>query len=516
MSYLKKINLFWVVIIFLAVLPSLYGVWHSGFFVSDDGNWMVIRFSAFYQALADGQFPVRFLDRLNYSYGYPVANFLYPGFMYIGVPLKIVGFDSLQVFKILVSLFMMGGAVFSFFWLKNYFSPLASYIGALVYTYSPYHLYNLYKRGSVGELMSLSIVPFILWMIERKSVVFTALGYFFLLVSHNTLALLFTLFILGYASVRKRLKWTAAPLAIGAMMSSFFTIPSLLELKYTQFSTTEISDPIEHFASFSLVGLGSVVILIATIITLILVFVKKRIAEKKYLAVFSVVFSMILIFFTISLSGFVWEMLPSSWIQFPFRLLSVTLVSISFLAAYVVYTFLPRVRIVVGGIIILIVLVFSDRYLFPEQYSHHDIGFYETNESLTTTHSEYMPITVKKFQTSRPVEWVEKHEGEIEIKNITKNSHKIQFDVVAETNGSVKVNRIYFPGWNYQINDDRKKIPFTEDDGLMYIPIFKGDQSVRVSFDETPVRSVANFISILGGLILLMIPAKKIINAVFK
>ena len=90
MSYLKKINLFWVVIIFLAVLPSLYGVWHSGFFVSDDGNWMVIRFSAFYQALADGQFPVRFLDRLNYSYGYPVANFLYPGFMYIGVPLKIV------------------------------------------------------------------------------------------------------------------------------------------------------------------------------------------------------------------------------------------------------------------------------------------------------------------------------------------------------------------------------------------------------------------------------------------
>lgn len=63
----------------------------SGFFITDDGEWMIIRLSAFYQSLADGQFPVRFLGRLNNSYGYPVSNFLYPGFLYLGSLLHILG-----------------------------------------------------------------------------------------------------------------------------------------------------------------------------------------------------------------------------------------------------------------------------------------------------------------------------------------------------------------------------------------------------------------------------------------
>ena len=199
MFFLKRINFFWILLIVLLVLPSLYAVFHSGFFVSDDGDWMIIRFSAFYQTFADGQFPVRYLERLNFNYGYPVANFLYPGFLYLGVPFRIIGFDSVQVVKILMSLFMLGGAVGIFFWLRKFFNSYSALIGSVVYTYSPYHLFNLYKRGSVGELMGLSIFPFVLWMIERKSIFFVALGIFLVLLSHNTLALLFILFVLLYS-----------------------------------------------------------------------------------------------------------------------------------------------------------------------------------------------------------------------------------------------------------------------------------------------------------------------------
>ena len=62
----------------------LWPLFRHGFFITDDGDWMVIRLSAFYQSLADGQFPVRFLGRLYHNYGYPVSNFLYPGFLYVG------------------------------------------------------------------------------------------------------------------------------------------------------------------------------------------------------------------------------------------------------------------------------------------------------------------------------------------------------------------------------------------------------------------------------------------------
>ena len=91
MKKLISQNLIWVILIFVLGIFIVSPLFRPGFIVTDDGNWMVIRLSAFYQSLRDGQFPVRFLGRLNFSYGYPVANFLYPGFMYIGSLLHAFG-----------------------------------------------------------------------------------------------------------------------------------------------------------------------------------------------------------------------------------------------------------------------------------------------------------------------------------------------------------------------------------------------------------------------------------------
>ena len=94
-----KKNFIWILLIILFSIPSIVALLHPGFFQSDDGEWMIIRFSAFHQALRDGQFPVRFLSRLNYGYGYPVADFLYPGFMYLGEIFKLLGFLKLEKVK---------------------------------------------------------------------------------------------------------------------------------------------------------------------------------------------------------------------------------------------------------------------------------------------------------------------------------------------------------------------------------------------------------------------------------
>src|SRR3989338_6633625 len=91
-----------IVILLLLMIPSIWFLLLPGFFESDDGEWMVISFSAFYQAFVDGQFPVRFLGRLNYGFGYPVANFLYPGFMYLAIPIKAVGFSFVDSIKIIL------------------------------------------------------------------------------------------------------------------------------------------------------------------------------------------------------------------------------------------------------------------------------------------------------------------------------------------------------------------------------------------------------------------------------
>ena len=100
----------------IAALFVLSGLVHRGFFISDDGGWMIIRLSALFQSLREGQFPVRFLGRLNYGYGYPVANFLYPGFLYIGSLIHVLGFSFVDSVKIILGASICIGGLFTFLW----------------------------------------------------------------------------------------------------------------------------------------------------------------------------------------------------------------------------------------------------------------------------------------------------------------------------------------------------------------------------------------------------------------
>src|SRR3989344_5826180 len=119
----------WIIAIVLMSAVVLWPIMRPGFFISDDGEWMIIRLSAFYQSLAEGQFPVRFLGRLNHSYGYPVANFLYPGFLYIGSVLRFLGFSFVGAVKIILASSVIGAALFLFASLRRSFSRASSFVG---------------------------------------------------------------------------------------------------------------------------------------------------------------------------------------------------------------------------------------------------------------------------------------------------------------------------------------------------------------------------------------------------
>ncbi len=112
---MKKFSLLILIAVIVLVCIPLF---RPGFFVSDDGGWMVIRLSAFYQSLREGQFPVRFLGRLNHGYGYPVANFLYPGYMYIGSVIHFLGFSFVNTVKIILAGSVVVGTVLTYAGLK--------------------------------------------------------------------------------------------------------------------------------------------------------------------------------------------------------------------------------------------------------------------------------------------------------------------------------------------------------------------------------------------------------------
>lgn len=502
-----KKNTLLIFILILLSLPSIISLFRPGFFQSDDGEWMIIRFSAFHKAFRDGQFPVRFLGRLNYEYGYPVANFLYPGFMYLAEIPKILGFGFVNSIKIILGLSMVASAVFSFLWLRKFFGRWEALVGSFFYLYAPYHLFDLYKRGSVGEVLALAIVPFILWMIEKKSLVFTSLGIAFLILAHNTLALLFLPIILGYMILdyyltrQLKIYWYIGILVLGLGMASFFWIPAISDLSYTRFSQTSVSQWNNYFVNQELIGLPTIFIFL---LIFVLFIIQKIKLSKHRLTLLLFVFGLISLFFSTSLSAPLWSILPVSFIQFPFRFLSVTILSVAFLAACALSVLSKKLKIVAGLIILLLVIISSRPFITPSQFFDKGEGFYATNEGTTTVQNEYMPKWVKVKPIERFKERVEIIEGNAKIANLTFNSKKTIFDVSSLSDSKIRVNTVYFPGWKAFIDGEESVIHYNNDLGVMDLSVPKGEHKIRFTFTETPLRLFVDIISIVSFFVLIL------------
>lgn len=508
---MKKTKLFFI---FLSLLVSSIGIvslLKPGFFLTDDGNSMVIRFSAFYEALKSGQFPVRFLSRLNYGYGYPVADFLYPLFMYIGVPIKALGFSFVDTVKLILGLSFLSGTFFSFLWLRKLFDDKSAFTGSIIYSLFPYHLYDIYVRGSVGEVLALGIVPFILWQIERKNLFWTAIGISFLIVAHNSLALLFLIFISFYMGldvfIEKNKKTIffdyVKTLLLSFGLSAFFSLPAIFDLQYTVFSKTSVSDWSKYFLDFDLIGISTVTIFL-TIFTF--VWIKKIELKKHRLTLLMIGVGLVSIFFASSLSSFLWSFLPVSFIQFPFRLLSLTIVSTAFLAACVVSVLKKKNKIV--SIILLLVLVFlsSKNFLTPKVFQNYPDTFYSTNQDTTTARNEYMPRWIKDYPTQMPKSKVE---PAATVSYISGNSNNMSFKVSSNKSIIVEVEKNYFPGWKASIDGKKTEIINNNPKGLIQISVSSGDHIVHVYFEEGGLRLLSDFISVISLFILLGLSFKK-------
>ncbi len=512
---LKKLNskYFVLVLLILLTLPSVWYLFFNGFIKTDDGNWMIIRFSAFYQTLRDGQFPVRFLGRLNYGYGYPVANFLYPGFMYIGIPLKLVGFGFINVIKLIIGMSVILSGVFTFLWLNKIFKIWDSFFGTLFYIWAPYHLYDVSKRGSVGEILSLAIAPFVLWQIERQDLVLSSLGLAVLLISHNTLAILFLAMIILFMTISLYVEKKKTHLAhfylkvllFGFGISSFFILPAIFELGNTVFSKTKISNFNQYFADYNLIGITTFVIVVAAIVPFLL---KKGLYKKHYLTLLMSGVAIVTIFFASPLSALLWKFLPVSFIQFPFRILSLTLIAGAFLFAFVLSQLLTKYKFAIGVTLLIATIYFSKDYLLPKMSDEPDT-FYSTNEATTTVMDEYMPTWVIQKPSSHFTDKVEIVRGEGSVSNIYYNNRTVGFDYSSASPAVVRINTIYYPGWTAYSNGTQKAIFYDNKYGLIDLKLEQGNQKVVLRFGETPIRILSDLVSLVSFFGLFIMVYKK-------
>jgi len=489
-----------IVILIAALIMVLWPLVKPGFYVTDDGEWMVIRLSAFYQSLASGQFPVRFLGRLNHSYGYPVSNFLYPGFLYIGSMLRLFGFSFVDAVKYILLFSVSGSALMIYVTLRKRFSALSSTYGTLSFITAPYLLYDLYVRGSVGEIVGVAAAAISVFAIVHGYTWLLALAFAFLITAHNSVALItgVGLLLLILSGQEKIKNLTAIVMGIG--FASFFWMPALLEKSIVRFDQTAISNPHEYLVSLNNAPLLGFAFVLA--VALILGF------RKKITPVDRTVFALVVVGLLLALpiSKAIWNVDSfTRLVQFPYRFLVLPVLFGPWVVSFVLehlngwhktaLSLLFLILFVLGCIPILTSIRFVDR---PP-------GYYTTNEGTTTVANEYMPLWVTDFPSRRPVETIEVLDGDAEFTERTFIGERFSVTVVAREVSLIQINKLYYPGWGITIDSMLVPVNYHNPYGVMRIVVPNGTHTIRGAFRETPVRFFADLITVASAIMLCLV-----------
>ena len=213
-------------------------------FFSDDGVTHAIWYTHFSEQLWSGDFYPRWLTNMNSGLGSP-AFFYYPPapFFLTSLLRPLFTNDSQGWHQVGVScsIAIIASGFAAYLWLKDIGDHFSAMVAAVLYMAMPYHLGDVYVRGSLSEIWAFVWMPLILFFTNRivngrrLAGVGLALSYALLVMTHLPTTLIFSIVPVTYslftANKKTRIKATAITLAfllIGVGLSAVYLLPALL------------------------------------------------------------------------------------------------------------------------------------------------------------------------------------------------------------------------------------------------------------------------------------------------
>lgn len=558
MVFLKRIKKksfvresFFIIGLIFIILPVILPYFHQGYFPTHDGEWAVVRLADMFRSIRDLQFPVRYSGSLNFGYGYPLFNFAYPMPYYLGLLFVFLKFGFVGSIKAIFVLSVIFSAIGMYLLSKRVFaSRSAGIISAVLYTYMPYHLVDLFVRGSIGESVSFALFPFILLFVynlftHKEKLFFSVLAGIFLsllIPTHNIMAVLFIpvllVFVAGlYFSKLNRVHpgYFVILFSIGLGLSAFFYLPALLEKQNIVLSVIPIADRSLYFVNplallFSPFGYGtptdvnpfSYQIGLPLILTFLIVcfLLIKRIFrsshdQKNTFILFLAGLAVVFLFLLFSPAEFIWRTLPLlKEINYPWTLLSQIGLIFSFVAGFLctqkkLYTY---IAVLCGVLVIWLYMPYAK----PYEYVDRGDMYYMTNHATTTSSNELMPLWVSSHPNTLVDTKVILQNNQGSISDLSVSSDEITFHASLASSAAVRINTIYYPGW--VVTKDNTDIHFTyeNDLGVIDIQLPQGKHTIRLEFTETPLRIFANMLSVLTFLTVFIYLIYKLVSKTSK
>lgn len=511
MNKLKRI----IPVVVVLLLCVVYGFALLGraYIPTHDGEYHIIRFMEFFRMLHDGYLVPRWAPTLNSTYGLPLFNFHYPFPNYIGSFFHLFGIQFVDSFKLTLFSGYTLGILACFFWLRRLSTPAKAFYATIVVASIPYWFVDMYIRGSVGEVWAMAFVFVSLFFIESSWSVPLALSIAGVIVSHNILALLFLPIVGLYAWIRS--KRSLVYIVWGVALSTYFWLPALAEKKYMVGLNSvgykdHFVEPYEliipswgsGFSGLNSVGsnisfqLGIVPMMVSILALWQWTREKNKQLKKGILLVLVLYIAGLFLMHRSSES--LWQLIPwLGYMQYPWRLLSVVIVLTACLCLYL-FSKINRTWIMVLISLLSILFVFS--YTRPVEYAPRDDYYYASRPNFTDGTSSLgnsLSTIWSPWKNVRPDGPVEFASGNGKMKIISNEFLDKQFSFELVSDSVIQINTLYFPGWEVREGKQLVNIDYTKN-GTIQVPLAQGRHTIRVTFTETPIRKLADTVSLVS------------------
>ena len=517
------------------------------------------------ELLNEGIFFSRWAPQMAHGYGYPLFMFQSPLSAQVTAVFHQFGLSWPVALNVVYGLGIVASG-WTMWWLaRTFWGNLGGLVAAVAYLYAPFHAYVAFYRASLSETVAWSLPPLVLWGAYRwqqdksRWGLGTAVFSFILLIfTHDVTAYAFLPLFVGWvvlwgvdgrswASLRRGV----VALLLGLGGSAFFWLPAFFERSAIQFNRANSAWPFLYFNNFlplkqllalprnadpSLLNdwppraLGSL-LLGAALVGAVLAW--RRGKWARWLVGFLLFTLAGYVFLTVSLSEPLWTAVPQlAAFQFPWRFLAPA----SFVAAFLcgglgngtrtnadntnqkplrlrpTHSCASALSIFMIGLL----SVGHWGWLFPNHCNapgdlsvHGMVAWEVATQTLGSTASgELLPRGVEIVpDPTDPPAWEARLDPATlppEVKLLATNNQPLANTIELETAVLFQAAlRIFnFPGWRVTVNEQPVDIASSDPEGWLTFPVESGRSTIRATFHETPLRLVADGLSIFSLLVL--------------
>ena len=269
----------------VALLPATIFLRQDGYFASSDGMIHLYRLFELDRSVHAGVLFPRWFPLSAYGYGLPVLNYYPPLTYYLGELFHLLGAGYLAAIKLTITTSFVLAALAMFLFARAFLGDGAAFVAAIAYAYSPYLLSDAYVRGNFPEMLTMSLLPFALWVFRsvmqseakplsygesrdaprsaqkprlrttNQRVLSAAFAFAAIILTHHLTAMLFAALLVTYLalqfvvvdsqrSVVSRFKsFVACGIAIvlALALSAFYWVPALAELNQVYVSSASVA-----------------------------------------------------------------------------------------------------------------------------------------------------------------------------------------------------------------------------------------------------------------------------------